>query len=61
MAVMIDEYMLIYAILLTNLIGVGAFFAARYEFNQLEKEAELSKQEIARARQRLRDQALPAE
>ncbi|SDP65459.1 hypothetical protein [Phyllobacterium sp. OV277] len=57
----IDSNMLIYAIFMINLIGIGGFFAARYEFNQLRKETERSKQQIARARQGLREQGLPAE
>lgn len=57
----IDENMLIYAIFTINLIGVIGFFAARYEFNQLEKETERSRRQIALARERLRERVLPAQ
>ncbi|PRD50943.1 hypothetical protein [Phyllobacterium myrsinacearum] len=57
----IDANMLIYAIFMINLIGVGGFFAARYEFSQLEKETERSRKQIALAREHLRERGLPAE
>jgi hypothetical protein len=57
----IDENMLIYAIFMINLIGVCGFFAARYEFSQLEKETERSRKQIALARKRLRERVLPAQ
>lgn len=57
MAVML-EYS-IYTMVWVTLVGIGAFLVGRHELNQLQKETEASKQEIARAMARLR--GTPAE